>query len=328
MKTLSLLNLICLNNLLIWPEQPTHAPFHLRCLPGASLNKLNYTVGNEHKFSEFLMIYIIDDQIAYNSDDCTLSHIPTEETLSLSISAGRLFEQLLNSQGEILARETLLTEVWDKYGLRGSNSNLNQYLSILRRALAAYGCDNLIITIPKIGIRLNSEIKIERESSPACAVVEDQGEEQAQEVVHREDVVVTAPVITRPVVKKSLLSLRTTLFVLVVLAVLGGAYGYYTTHNLPARGASMSTIRLDGGCEAVIIQGLDVFEKQSLDKQILQMLRENNQSCVPGRRIYFDKNPSFNTTNYGRTILSSCNLNSAGHIISCDNFYYLDWRMN
>lgn len=118
------------------------------------------------------MIYIIDDQVSYNSDDCTLSHIPTQESLSLSISSGRLFEQLLNSGGEILARETLLTEVWDKYGLRGSNSNLNQYLSIVRRALAAYGCENLIITIPKIGIRLNTDIKIERQSAPVMGVTE------------------------------------------------------------------------------------------------------------------------------------------------------------
>lgn len=282
---------------------------------------------NEHKFSEFLMIYIIDDQIAYNSDDCTLSHIPTEETLSLSISSGRLFEQLLNSQGEILARETLLTEVWDKYGLRGSNSNLNQYLSILRRALAAYGCENLIITIPRIGIRLNTEIKIEREAPPVLADSEAQTEDQAEEEVNREDVV-DATELTLPADKKPLISFRQVVSGLVVLAVLAGAYGYYTAHNLSGKRSSMSTIRLDGGCEAVIIQGLDVFEKQSLDKQILQMLRENKQSCVPGRRIYFDKNPSFNTTNYGRTILSACNLNSDGHIISCDNFYYLDWRMN
>ncbi|MEN4535794.1 winged helix-turn-helix domain-containing protein [Pantoea agglomerans] len=118
------------------------------------------------------MIYIIDDQVSYKSDDCTLSHIPTQESLSLSISSGRLFEQLLNSGGEILARDTLLTEVWDKYGLRGSNSNLNQYLSIVRRALAAYGCENLIITIPKIGIRLNTDIKIERQSAPVMGVTE------------------------------------------------------------------------------------------------------------------------------------------------------------
>ncbi len=94
------------------------------------------------------MIYTIDRIITYNSDDCSLGHIPTQESLSLSISSGRLLERLLNSSSEILSRDMLLTEVWDKYGLRGSNSNLNQYLSILRRPLAGFGCENLIITDP------------------------------------------------------------------------------------------------------------------------------------------------------------------------------------
>ncbi|WP_422882768.1 winged helix-turn-helix domain-containing protein [Pantoea agglomerans] len=274
------------------------------------------------------MIYIIDDQITYNSDDCSLSHIPTQETLSLSISSGRLFEQLLNSQGEILARETLLTEVWDKYGLRGSNSNLNQYLSILRRALAAYGCENLIITIPKIGIRLNTDIKIERESSPAFVVTEVQSDEvTAESAVSSQDspTIRPDPVMADKVVKKSGLNVRQGIFVL-MLMLLGCAFWYFSISEPADKSYSMSTIKLQGGCEAVIIQGLDVFEQKSLDKQILEILKENNQSCVPGRRLFFDKNTSFTTTDYGRTILSACNLNSSGHIVSCDSFYYLDWR--
>jgi DNA-binding winged helix-turn-helix (wHTH) protein len=127
------------------------------------------------------MIYIIDDSITYNSDDCTLTHLPTQESLSLSISSGRLLERLLDSDGEILARDTLLTEVWDKYGLRGSNSNLNQYLSIVRRALASYGCDNLIITIPKIGIRINTDINIERRPAPEIIVAPDPAAEPTSE---------------------------------------------------------------------------------------------------------------------------------------------------
>lgn len=276
------------------------------------------------------MIYIIDEQITYNSDDCTLSHLPTQETLSLSISSGRLFEQLLNSDGEILSRDTLLTEVWDKYGLRGSNSNLNQYLSILRRALAAYGCENLIITIPKIGIRLNTDIKIERESSPAFVATQVQVDEMpAEQVVSVAEgqIVQSAPVIAEPVVEKSALILRQALFGLIMLVFLGSAFWYFTARQPAEKSASMNNIKLEGGCEAVIIPGLDVFERKSLEKQILEMLKENNQSCLPGRRIFFDKNTAFTTKDYGRTILSVCNLNSSGHIVSCDNFYYLDWRM-
>lgn len=275
------------------------------------------------------MIYIIDDIVTYNSDDCTLSHIPTQESLSLSISACRLFEKLLNSDGEILSRDTLLTEVWDKYGLRGSNSNLNQYLSILRRALAAYGCENVIITIPKIGIRLNTEIKIERESPMALVpyVLPDEVTDESSPASLENVTALPDSVAQNKASAHPFLTCGYAFLAAVMVVVLIGALWHNKASDSAEQSSGMSTIKLEGGCEAIIIKGLDVFEKQSLDEQILQILKDNHQSCVLGRRIYFDKNVSFNATDYGRTILSACNLNSRGHIISCDNFYYLDWKM-
>ncbi|WP_428944973.1 winged helix-turn-helix domain-containing protein [Pantoea sp. FN060301] len=269
------------------------------------------------------MNYIIDDSIAYNSEDCTLTHIPTQESLSLSISSGRLFELLLKSGGEILNRDVLLTEVWDKYGLRGSNSNLNQYLSMLRRALAAYGCENLIVTIPKIGIRLNTEIKIEQvPGTPALATEEVPREAAATE---------NSQPLPQPEEKASgnAPRLNSRFFSLFVLAMLlAGAGGYYLFISFTEREMPASTIELAGGCEVVLLEGLAVAERPSVDKQILQMLRENHQTCDSAHRIYFGNYTSFTPQNYGRTMLSSCKLNSGGHVISCDNFYYLDWRMD
>lgn len=294
----------------------------------ASSNKLNYTVENGHKFSDFLMIYIIDDQIVYNSDDCTLSHVPTQETLNLSISSGRLFEQLLNSQGEILARDTLLTEVWDKYGLRGSNSNLNQYLSMLRRALAAYGCENLIVTIPKIGIRLNMEIKIVRESAPAISMSEIPEVTSAENAVGHLPMNPAEPVLITPQPVRWLKKSRRMIFSVIILLLIIWFFIYHAINEFGKNNDEYSTLKLEGGCEAVVFEGLDVIERQSIDKQILQILKENNQSCTAGRRIFFDKNNAFTPNNFDRTITSVCKLDNDDHIISCDNFYYLDWRMN
>lgn len=274
------------------------------------------------------MIYIIDDQITYNSDDCTLSHIPTQESLSLSISSGRLFEQLLNSGGEILSRDTLLTEVWDRYGLRGSNSNLNQYLSLLRRALAAYGCQNLIMTLPKIGIRLNPEIRIVRQTAQPVAVSDIAPEPVAGTDSEVPPDNVTAPEPSLAPVEKPMRRTRQLSVALILLAIFIVAFSFYIFIHPAQKNSGLTTVPLAGGCEAVLLKGLDVVERESIDQQILQMLRENNQSCSAGRRIYFDKNTAFTTTNYGRTMLSACNLDERGHIISCDNVYYLDWRMN
>jgi len=267
------------------------------------------------------MIYTIDGNITYNTDDCTLSHLPTQESLSLSISTGRLFERLLTSEGDILSRDTLLTDVWDKYGLRGSNSNLNQYLSILRRALAAYGCENLIITIPKVGIRLNTDIPVERTASSSAPV-----NDAEQDKVFTQQVEPAAP-FSLPIAPDAPVKKYQWLYLLAggicLLGVL--VWGYLALHKEEETPAA--TLSLTGGCQAVVLQGIDDEERQTLTSQIEQMLRENHQLCDKSRRIYFDRNTAFTTQNYGRTILSSCKLNSDGHVIACDNFYYLDWRM-
>ncbi|MEZ3501467.1 transcriptional regulator [Pantoea sp. KPR_PJ] len=278
------------------------------------------------------MVYTIDGIIVYNSEDSTLSHIPTQETLSLSISSGRLLERLLDSHGEILSRDTLLTEVWDKYGLRGSNSNLNQYLSMLRRALAGFGCENLIITVPKMGIRLNTAVPVERERVTPLIIAESEtrlrkdADTEARHVspIAREEISGITSDASAPPAGPAHWLLLALLFV-ILLGVTGWSYVNIHQRN---EDFTPATLLLKGGCQAVIMQGIDNSEKAMLEKQILQMLQENHQLCDADTRIYFDRNTAFTTQNYGRTILSSCKTNSSGHVISCSNFYYLDWRMN
>lgn len=265
------------------------------------------------------MIYIIDGSVSYNSDDCSLNHLPTQESLSLSISSGRLLERLLNSAGEILPRDVLLTEVWDKYGLRGSNSNLNQYLSMLRRALAAFGCENLIITIPKVGIRLNSEIPIWCEITPT-ETLPDASVALPAEPAKKKRQVFQPP---KKLIKNAWL-FKTSILLLLLIVIAWACL----RPDPGEQELSPVSVSLPGGCRVVFVNGLGVGERESIKKQILQMLKENHQSCDASRRIYFNKKTSFNAQNYGRTMLSTCKLNDSSHVISCDNFYYIDWRPN
>ena len=46
--------------------------------------------------------------------------------------------------------------VWDDYGLQASNSSLNQYISILRRALSAFGCEELDNYCTEDGVQAKS----------------------------------------------------------------------------------------------------------------------------------------------------------------------------
>ncbi|HCR1909569.1 TPA: winged helix-turn-helix domain-containing protein [Enterobacter kobei] len=106
------------------------------------------------------MQYIINSTIIFESGDGTLRHRGTDDVVQLPLPAQRLLQLLLESECEILSRDFLFREVWDKYGLTGSNSNLNQYLSLLRRSMSVYGCETFVITIPKVGIKLDEHVSI------------------------------------------------------------------------------------------------------------------------------------------------------------------------
>ncbi|VTR59434.1 Transcriptional regulatory protein, C terminal [Serratia fonticola] len=69
---------------------------------------------------------------------------------------------LLKIKEKLFEREVLLQKVWDDYGLQASNNNLNQCLSTLRRIIKSMGIDkNIIETIPKVGLRIASDVAIE-----------------------------------------------------------------------------------------------------------------------------------------------------------------------
>lgn len=53
----------------------------------------------------------------------------------------------------LIKRQQLLEEVWEERGLKGTNSNLNNYISLLRRHLAQLGETELIITYPRQGFK-------------------------------------------------------------------------------------------------------------------------------------------------------------------------------
>jgi DNA-binding winged helix-turn-helix (wHTH) protein len=268
-----------------------------------------------------IMIYNINDTINYNTADSTIRHFPTNEFIKLSISSGRLFEQLLDSKGEILSREYLMAEVWDKYGLSGTNSNLNQYISMLRRILADYGCDNLIITIPKIGLRINTDIPIQRELVSATSVIEDV----------RNDITSTdRPIAVMMVSKKkqhpTYLRFMIPVMVVIALALLA-TWLYMTGRSVLSQLHPVYTL-LDGGCELVLIKNTDEADRRMIKKQLKLILQENKLPCDSNRRLYFDNLTSYSTQNYGRTLLSYCHLGSNREIISCDNIYYINWRLD
>lgn len=109
------------------------------------------------------MIYIIDKDITFNTENGSLKSIKKGREVFLSSVNSRVFKCLLEHGHEAVSRETLLQQVWSDHGLSASSATLNQYISLTRRALTSVGFnERLIVTLSKKGYRLNRIISIER----------------------------------------------------------------------------------------------------------------------------------------------------------------------
>ncbi|HAU5637448.1 winged helix-turn-helix domain-containing protein [Citrobacter amalonaticus] len=101
------------------------------------------------------MRFDIEGFITFDTEDASLVNLLTGDCVELSQTSTRLLAELLNHQGDILSRNEIFQTVFDKYGARASNSNLNQYISTLRRNLSDLGiAKEIIVTVPRIGFKI------------------------------------------------------------------------------------------------------------------------------------------------------------------------------
>ncbi|CNI19594.1 hypothetical protein HB976_20485 [Yersinia mollaretii] len=105
------------------------------------------------------MEYIINGNVRYNSSDGTLFCPDNNiDMITLTRVTSELLLLLIKNNGAPLSRDTILSELWEKRGLTASSNNLNNYVSMLRKALAQCGYPNLIVTIPKHGFLFEADI--------------------------------------------------------------------------------------------------------------------------------------------------------------------------
>lgn len=109
------------------------------------------------------MKYRFNDRIIFDIDTGTLSLSDLfDDSVTISNPSKRLLQLLITHQGDAVSREVIFKKVWDDYGMISSNNNLNQCVSKLRRVIKALGIDGeVIVTVPKVGFMLHSEIQVE-----------------------------------------------------------------------------------------------------------------------------------------------------------------------
>lgn len=131
------------------------------------------------------MEYKINNIIKYNSLDGTLySPDYNVDMLTLTRISNELLLLFVDNAKVLLTRDVILFELWEKRGLSASSNNLNNHVSILRKALAQCGCTGVITTVPKQGFIFDAEIitiNLIEESNPSVPVVSTPGTEKIVE---------------------------------------------------------------------------------------------------------------------------------------------------
>lgn len=73
---------------------------------------------------------------------------------------------LLESNGGVVDRNSIIERVLDGFSFDLSNNTLNQYISLLRKIFKNIGVEeNVILTIPKVGFYISENITISKQSS-------------------------------------------------------------------------------------------------------------------------------------------------------------------
>ncbi|MFU2318762.1 winged helix-turn-helix domain-containing protein [Rahnella sp. PCH160] len=261
------------------------------------------------------MKYLIDNKIEFNPDDGTLSYSPSGDIIKLTLPASRLLEEFLVSDGRELTRDYLLETVWDRHGLQASGNNLNQYVSILRRNLAMLDCNELIVTLPKIGFRLNTAISV---TPVAESAQSDTAPAPLTPLSPPLPIDSEAPVVTPPPKKNNLPVIFGALVVLC-----GAAFGigkYQDDHD-----AKTVITHRESGCEVIFLSDIPDRRKNDAMLEVGNMVKKYSLQCNKDHVILYNKELSVSNRNSTRMMLSLCTLGKNREIISCDNFYHYKW---
>jgi len=268
------------------------------------------------------MRYDINAGLIYDAADgtLTLSGSDTPDT-QLSITASALLYFFLQHQ-EVVSRDDVLKKVWDDNGLTSSNSNLNQYLSMLRKTFRHYGVDNIILTISRGNLQFNPDIScecldthssghrptgeekayVDLPASPAALT-------QGPSVRHRK------PVETRWYIASAALLIASLL--LITLIVTG-----------PDNVSPLSPAPVTGNaCEVMgTADMLSLVTPQEYENNFSAVLQRLKLTCRPEQRFIFFYGDKLHRRGLGRVFLAHCAIHHNDPIGYCDNYFYYSWE--
>lgn len=261
------------------------------------------------------MRYNINARFIYDATDGTLT-LPesTEPDSQLSITASTLLYFFLRNTG-IISREEVLKKVWDDNGLTSSNSNLNQYLSMLRKTFRHYGIDNIIVTVSRGYLQLNPDVSIEAvdespEPTPEETITKPLPVEEKQRLPHTAH----ARGMCWYIAGACLLTIS-------LLLVAFSVVGISESHPIALTQITHSQCELLASDDM-----LRSVNASAYGKNFDEVRQRLNVACKPGERFLFFYGDKLETNGLGRVFLAHCAMHEDNPFSYCDNYFYYSWK--
>lgn len=185
----------------------------------AQVTRLSIKTGTEGCYAYF---YPAIYQLTLIQDD-------VEKKIELGFSRSRLLERLLQSPGEVVTREELMSHAWP--GRVVGQGSLNQQIYTLRQALNDEKTSDIIQTLPRRGYQFNAHYVLEQVDEPV---------ETSAPVPSQVDAPVVGPVSWRTRAKRFA---PASFFALGLMAF--GAAGYLYQCTPPERCSTIEEVQQD-----------------------------------------------------------------------------------
>lgn len=105
--------------------------------------------------------YIINSNCIYNEGKYELRTVSNSQVIKMTAMRAKCLSFIIeNAHLEIIERQKITTALWGSRSHYVNDANLTQILYLIRRDLKALGINDLLITIPRQGLKVNSDIAI------------------------------------------------------------------------------------------------------------------------------------------------------------------------
>jgi len=109
-----------------------------------------------------MSVYLINGQYVFNEGTKELKTLNSGINIKLTAMRARCLSFIIeHAKDEVIEKTAISYELWGARSKFTSDASLTQTLYLIRRDLKTLGLDELFITVPKSGIRVNTSISID-----------------------------------------------------------------------------------------------------------------------------------------------------------------------